>query len=212
MTSAQRTIAEVVAALVVLVGGYTLWRNEVRAAAIVAFQTKAADSTAKIERDSIAIRATIAQDAAQHAQAQKVAALKQVAVSEGLRRIADSVAKTSSAERDSARRLLADSIASVGQYRAEVARLVEAGVRDSAASRASHQADEDSIRSLLATVVADSSALTAEQRRSQSLQALNETLTREVGLLKKAQPSTFGNVVRVVGWAGAGFALGHVLK
>ncbi len=176
-------------ALVVAVGSFAGFVGHERAIGALNARLHTLDSLRVVQVDSVATVAQGAQHAAKVADAQKVQAIKQVAVSESLRRVADSVAKTSSAERDSARRLLADSLASVGQYRAEVARLVEAGVRDSAASRASHQADEASLRSLMATITADSSALSAERSRSASLQALNATLAQEVKLLRGQQPS-----------------------
>ena len=212
MTPAQREVAYLVTILTFVVGGLLYWRHHERADAIVQFQTKAADSTAKVERDSVASTSRTAQEAASQAQAQKAQALRLVAACEALRAKQDSLVTVSANARADAEKALADSQATVATLRGDLSRLVSATRADSAA-HARTLASRDSLdRQLWRTISADSLALTAEQRRSQSLQALTETLTREVGLLKKAQPSTFGNVVRVVGWAGAGFVLGRAIK
>ncbi len=198
--------------LLLAVGGFLWFRASERHAGAIAVLTHQADSTAHVLAKQVDSTSRVALQAASQAQAQKAQALRLVAAGEALRAKQDSTMRASSAERLRATKMVADSLATLAQLRDEIGRLVRLGGRDSTSNAEQHAIDQRSIHGLLATVHADSLALTAEQRRSQSLQALTETLTREVTLLKKSQPSMFGNVVRVVGWAGAGFVLGRALK
>ena len=200
------------AVVVAVIGGgigFTLHERQVGALAV---QLRATDSVRIVQTQSADSTRRIALQAASVAQVQKVSALKLVAAGEALRAKQDSLVKESADEREAAMKLLADSLASLGQLRSEVGRLVSRSRADSGAAATQIAADHRTIAGLLAVVSGDSLALTAEQRRSQSLQALTVTLQNEVGLLKKAQPSKIEGVLKVIGYAGAGFALGHVLK
>ena len=227
MTSAQRELAYLGTILTFVVGGLLYWRHHERADAIVQFQLHAQDSTAKVQLDSVASTSRAALEAASQAQAQKAQALRLVAAGEALRAKQDSLVKVSANERQKAEQVAKDSAATAQALRLSLEAVIAASRRDSAVAASERKASGNTIAQLLRSINGSDTtdaygktvhvagyvdALTAEQRRSHSLHALTETLTREVGLLKKAQPSTFGNVVRVVGWAGAGFALGHLLK
>ena len=188
LTSAERTVGEIGAALVVAVGalvGYTAHERAIGARDLL---LHAADSASTVQRNAARLASNAAVEAASVAQVTKMQAMQQLAHSAALRRVADSVAHTASLERDSARRLLADSVASLGEYRSEIIRLVEAGTRDSAASRQSRDGYESNTRTLVAALSADSVALRAAQTHAHALQALSDTQTREAGLLKAQQP------------------------
>ena len=189
--------------------GYTLHERSVGA---LNEKLKNTEATAHVQLDSVASTSRTAQEAASQAQAAKTQAMKQVAVSGAAKAKADSSAQEAADARALADRALADSSATVAQLRAALSELRSASLHDSDASKFALARADGTIHALMGVITADSVALTAEQRRSQSLQALNETLTREVALLKKDRPSSFGNVVRVVGWAGAGFVLGRAIK
>ncbi len=189
--------------------GYTLHERSVGA---LNEKLKNTEATAHVQLDSVARRSQDAVQAASQAQAAQTQALRLVAAGEALRAKTDSVARSATDERARSERVLADSLATVSGLRDQLAAQVRSSTSADSANAAQQGRDRRTIAQLLSVVSADSLALTAEQRRSQSLQALTETYAKEITLLKKAQPSTFGNVVRVVGWAGAGFALGHILK
>ncbi len=210
--SALHKLYGILIALLVAVGSLAWRRHDIQQKAVQAYELRSLDSTKTTQLDSVAQRSRDAVQAASQAQAQKLSALRLVAAGEALRAKQDSLVKVSANERARAEAALRDSLATVGTLRSALSRLDSVSRADSTAAATVRVSSQQTIVQLLAVVRSDSVALTAEQRRSQSLQALTETLTREVGLLKKAQPSTFGNVVRVVGWAGAGFALGHILK
>ena len=199
-------------ALLVAVEVLLYWRSYERHQGAIAVILHQTDSTVTVQKRKALSDSLVAAQAVKDAEAAKGKALALVAVGKALQAHTDSVARSASAERDAAQRIAADSAASLGVLRAEIGRLVLTGRADSAAADAQRRADAVTIRGLLATTQADSTALSAEQRRSQSLQALTETYAKEITLLKKSQPSTFGNVVRVVGWAGAGFVLGRAIK
>ena len=177
--------------------GYTLHERSVGA---LNEKLKNTEATAHVQLDSVASTSRTAQEAASQAQAQKLSALRLVAAGEALRAKQDSIVKESANEREAATKLLADSLASLGQLRSEVGRLVSRSRADSGAAATQIAADHRTIAGLLAVVNGDSLALTAEQRRSQSLQALTETLTREVGLLKGQKPSVFSRCGLSVGY------------
>ena len=195
-----------------LIGGLAWWRHDVGQKAIQAYQLHSLDSTKTKQLDSVASTSRTAQEAASVAQAQKAQALRLVAAGEALRAKTDSIAKAEFNARQEAEKVVKDSAATIAELRAGLDRLILLDRADSSARLAQTLADGASRGQLTKALAASDSALQASQAQVRSLVALTETLTREVGLLKKAQPSTFGNVVRVVGWAGAGFALGHILK
>ena len=212
MTAQQRTLAEVVVALLIVVGGYFGWRQHERAVGALNVTLHVQDSTARVERDTIQQRAQAAQEAASQAEAAKTLALRQVKASEALRAKTDSQAKASEAEHGRAIVLLHDSLATVSELRGEVGRLLAVSVADSVAHQAERLSAAQATVLLLSTLHSDSLALSAEQQHSKALQALNQTLAQEITVLKKSRPSTFGNVVRGLAFAGGGYLVGRVVR
>lgn len=199
----HRLYAAVIGALLLIVG-LAWWRHDVSQKAIQAYQLHALDSTKTKQIDSVARTSRLAQDAEKAAQAAKTQALRQVAAGEALRAKQDSLVKVSANARADAEKALADSQATVATLRGDLSRLVSATRADSAA-HARTLAGRDSLdRQLWRTISAGSLALTAEQRRSQSLQALTETLTKEIALVRKSQPSFVSNHLG----AGVGYGCG----
>ena len=198
-------------ALLVAVGVLLYWRSYERHQGAIAVILHQTDSTVTVQKRKALSDSLVAAQAVKDAEAQKGKALALVAAGKALQARTDSIAHSASEERDAAQSVLADSLATVVALRGRLEALVIATQRDSAAHQVQSAADGQTIRRLLAVIAADSTALTASQAQVRSLQALNVTLSRELGIVK-AQTSTFGNVVRVVGWAGAGYLVGRVVK
>jgi hypothetical protein len=199
-------------ALVVAVGSFAGFVGHERAIGALNARLHTLDSLRVVQVDSVATAAQGAQDAAKQAEAAKTQALRQVAAGEALRAKQDSTMRASANERIEAERVLRDSLATAANLRSELGRLVVQSRADSGSFQRSASESARTIGALLSVIAADSLALSTEQARSKALQNLTATLQAEVGVLKKSQPSTFGNLTRIVAYAGAGFALGHVLK
>lgn len=149
--------------------------------------------------------------ATQQADKDRKALSIQLARSKAVAAHADTIARQASDERDTARRLLADSLASMGQYRAEVTRLVEVGVRDSAASRASFAEDSTTIRGLMGAIARDSVALRAGRSAVNSLTADLLASQRQTQLAKAQIPGFIAQHLSVGAGYGAVLNGGRVL-
>ena len=205
MTSQQRNLAEILAALVVLIGGYLGWRAHERSLGALQVVLHASDSTAKAGVAMAAKATGVAQDAVKAAQAQHTKALQQLAASEALRARTDSAAKAASEVRDAATKAAADSAATLNTLRAALERLVSDSRADSARAALQRHADSVATAGLLASARADSTALAAEQAKSRALQTEASALSKELALVKKQQPSF---VAQHVG-AGVGYGCGQ---
>jgi hypothetical protein len=192
VTSVQRTLAEVVAALVVLCGGYLAWRSHERTIGAIQVSTQIVRDSSKVAQKKADSLSAIAQDAEKARQAALTRANAQIAAGRALQAHTDSAAKAASEERNVATRLLTDSLATLGQYRGEVRRLVDASRADSVAAAQSALQSQRAIASLLNVVAADSVSLAAERAKSASLAALVELTKREANLLGQQQPSFLG--------------------
>jgi hypothetical protein len=170
----------------------------------------AADSTAKLAKDSVAIRSRIAQEAVRVAEQARDRANAQIAAGQRLQAHTDSVAHSAQEARDRANAELSDSSASNNQLRAALGSLVSQSRADSVAAAQQHDLDQRSIMALVLVVQSDSAALHAEQQRSASLVALNASVARQVALLKSAEPSTFGKVLRYTALAAISVEAGRM--
>lgn len=188
MTAQQRNLAEILAALVVLIGGYLGWRTHERAVGALSLQIHASDSTAKAGVAMAAKATGVAQDAVKAAQAQHTKALQQLAASEALRKSTEDAARAASEARDAATKAAEDSAASIAVLREAIGRLVSDSRADSARAAAQRDSQGAAIRALLATIAADSTALAAEQAKSRALQTEASALTKELSLVKQSQP------------------------
>ncbi len=189
---------------ILLVGGLAWWRHDVGQKAIQAYELRSLDSTKTKQLDSVAQRSQDAVQAASQAQAQKAQALRLVAAGEALRAKQDSTVRQSANARAEAEKMVTDSQATLAELRAGLDRLVLQSRVDSASASHQRLADSLSIRSLLQAVAAGDSASQASAAQVRALVALNATLTREVGLLKKAQPGFVSNHLG----AGVGYGCG----
>ncbi len=188
MTAQQRNLAEILAALVVLIGGYLGWRGHERSLGALQVVLHASDSTAKAGV-AMAARATgVAQDAVKAAQAQHTKALQQLAASEALRKSTEDAARAASEARDAATKAAADSAATLNTLRAALERLVSDSRADSARAALQRHADSVATAGLLASARADSTALAAEQAKSRALQTAFGAIQRELALVKQSQP------------------------
>src|ERR1019366_8302661 len=148
LTSTQRTLAEVVAGLVLvgaLVGGFIQHERTLGAQKVLLAQEKVrGDSLAK---DTVKTR-QIAQEAVKQAQAANTAAVAQVAAGRLLQAKTNAAAKSASAERDAANQILADSLATIDALRTHLFNLVVASRADSLAAAHQHTADTLAITGL----------------------------------------------------------------
>ena len=198
--------------LILLVGGFLWFRASERHAGAIAVLTHQNDSTIKVQVGIVQQTALRASLDSLHQQAALSAARQQVARQNALQRATDSLIQVSANERQRSERVLADSLATVRGLRDQLAAEVRSSRADSAASADRRNGDGATIRSLLAVVAADSTALASSRAELRATQALADLRLREVQLVKEQMPSKFGNALRYAGWGLAGFGLAKVVK
>lgn len=203
MTAAQRTLAELAAGLLVLVGGFFAFRDHERHVGQLAQLAASTDSSITAGTQHATTLARIAQDAQQVAEQARDKARAQIVAQNVLQATTDSVVKGEADARQEAEKMVADSQATIAELRAGLDRLVHESRADSLARSRQAVADGLSIRDLVANVRADSLALAAEKGRSTALQALNGSVTKALQLAKSESPSFLARHVYV----GVGYGL-----
>ena len=212
MTSAQRNLAEIVAALVVLVGGYVGWRSHERSVGALTVVTQAVRDSAKVTQDSLT-KAT--QEARQDSIVREKAlsaARVQLARQRADSAKQDSIVRVSANERARAERLLADSLATVQALRDQLGRLAAQSRVDSVQFAGERAASRSTTASLLSVIAADSLTIHAERTRADRAEALAALRGREADLLRKQAPSVAGTVVKDALWLAAGIIGGRASK
>lgn len=212
LTSAQRTLWEVLAGLVALVvigGGFVVHERSLGAQQIL---THVADSThaVALKAAALALHDTVA--ASNAVRAAKDSLARSLARSVAARTTADSIAKGAADERTRAEGLLADSLASRDSLRAELRRSLRADSLRDVAREAQSVADRGALAQALTTIAADSVQHIADTRALTLMQGRAESAERVAALLKKDRPSTVGNMVRYGLAFGVGILAGQHVK
>lgn len=210
LTSLQRTTYEAGAVILVLVASVSGWNLHERAIGQRDLLLHAADSTAKLAQDSVAIRSEIAQEAVNVAEQARDKATAQIAAGRRLQAHTDSLIQQVSDARAHAEQVVADSLASLADLRAGLTRLIDESRADSLARYRQAMADSLTIRALLQTLHADSVSSVATDRQVAALAALNASTVEKVKLLTQAQPSTFGKILRYTALAAISVEAGRM--
>ena len=124
----------------------------------------------------------------------------------------DSALTLLGAEHDRANRVLADTGATVTQVKDQLRTVVAGVVRDSAAfavERAAWATDSTKANLRILALQGEVDGLKAANAR---LAEHDRTTARQLAMLKEAQPSVVGNVVRVAVGIGSGYLLGRFKK
>lgn len=203
MTAQLKLWLSLAALALLLLAGWGV-RQHIRSDAVREFQLAAVQDSVKRERaatDSLASVERQKDGAREQALAKANANVQQ---GKALAAKNDSLVRQSANERARAISMLCDSLVSADSLRREIGRLVHAGAQDSASFARERDQHRQTVAVLLAAIAADSASLAAHEAREASLQALQMTLQRQIGLLKASQPSFVSQHVGV----GVGYGCG----
>lgn len=165
------------------------------------------EASAKAAIDSVA-KVVLMQQAA----TLESAARKEVAKDAALAKADSEAHRIAAVERERAVALLRDSLATSDSLRREIGRLVASGTAEAKADSVKEVQHQVTVRGLLATIDAKNAALRGDSVAYGSLLLAKQAGEREIALLKKAQPSTVGNIVRAAAFTLAGLGAGRLLR